>query len=279
SAFTRIIGGINADLKDVPYQLALKIEDNNRKITCGAVLISRTYALTAAHCLHGNGENAKYVLKAGSSGFYREDPHTQKRTPDKLWTHKGFLSGKFIFDIAALHVRNPFEVNDFVRPILLPSQNYSLEGFAVVSGWGCTDRDCEGRMSSVLKRAAVPIVPQNICMEAYPYSIYPSMFCAGFVEGGSKDACRGDSGGPLVVEDGAHRLLIGLVSWGNSCACPGYPGVYTRITAYLTWIQDVMGGIERSNVQFGSTGIIPVLCQYVLYSQSFVMLCMFYRNQ
>ncbi|CAG7716460.1 unnamed protein product, partial [Allacma fusca] len=78
--------------------------------------------------------------------------------------------------------------------------------FAVVSGWGCTDRDCEGRMSSVLKRAAVPIVPQNICKEAYPYSIYPSMFCAGFVEGGSKDACRGDSGGPLVVEDGAHRL-------------------------------------------------------------------------
>ncbi|CAG7731536.1 unnamed protein product, partial [Allacma fusca] len=95
--------------------------------------------------------------------------------------------------------------------------------FAVVSFWGCTDRDCEGRMSSVLKMAAVPIVPQNICKEAYPYSIYPSMLCAGFVEDGSKDAYRGDSSDPLVVEDVAHRLLIGLVSWGNSCACPGYP--------------------------------------------------------
>ena len=46
---------------------------------------------------------------------------------------------------------------------------------------------------------------------------------------------KGDSGGPLVcsksgdgVTPGQNYDLIGVVSWGKSCALPKYPGVYAR---------------------------------------------------
>ena len=68
------------------------------------------------------------------------------------------------------------------------------------------------------------------------YSIYDSMICAGYPEGG-KDACQGDSGGPLVCKHNGKAIITGIVSWGISCADADYPGVYSRVTTVLSWIK------------------------------------------
>ena len=49
---------------------------------------------------------------------------------------------------------------------------------------------------------------------------------------------QGDSGGPLVC----NGRLEGIVSWGSSCGTVFYPGVYTRVRNYVSWITQLISG-------------------------------------
>lgn len=59
---------------------------------------------------------------------------------------------------------------------------------------------------------------------------------------GSIDACKGDSGGPLVCMDVNNVTYVwGIVSWGENCGKPEFPGVYTKVANYFDWISYHVG--------------------------------------
>ncbi|XP_068221683.1 clotting factor G beta subunit-like [Palaemon carinicauda] len=94
--------------------------------------------------------------------------------------------------------------------------------------------------SDVLMEADVPIVPLAPCSEVYRARTLGTVvdktnICA--VQG-TTDACSGDSGGPLSYSNPSNEryYVIGIVSHGVGCATSEFPGVYTRVGAFMDWI-------------------------------------------
>ncbi len=100
-----------------------------------------------------------------------------------------------------------------------------------VAGWGSTSEG--GNISSALKYTSVDVVSNATCKSAYGSDIYSGNICAYTA---NTDSCQGDSGGPLFSFDGTQLTLVGVVSWGYGCARSGYPGVYTRVSEFQSFL-------------------------------------------
>jgi len=91
-------------------------------------------------------------------------------------------------------------------------------------------------LSNDLLTIDIPIYDHQSCALAYEklnVEVFNTTICAG-VASGELDTCNGDSGGPLVC----NNKLTGIVSFGNECAVANFPGIYTKITDYLDYIDD-----------------------------------------
>nr|CAD7195777.1 unnamed protein product [Timema douglasi] len=227
----KIIGGSVAAITNFPYQLSL--QDWNAHI-CGAAIISESWAVTAAHCFLNLP-----VPKVRSGTATRGVGGTVHNVANYI-IHENFNQNNFDNDIALLQVDTPFQFSDSVQPISLPAQGEAtpVGTQAVVSGWGVTVNGGT-EYSSDLLYITVNIYSDSDCNDKY-YADYGGLFvgdfCAGHAEGGI-DACQGDSGGPLA----AGGKLVGIVSWGDQCALPDRPGVYTRVSYYRDWIKEKTG--------------------------------------
>lgn len=103
----------------------------------------------------------------------------------------------------------------------------------------------DGPLPSILQEVSVPVINNTVCESMYRAAGYiehiPHIFiCAGWRRGGF-DSCEGDSGGPMVIQRPDKRfLLAGVISWGIGCAEPNQPGVYTRISEFRDWINQIL---------------------------------------
>ena len=106
--------------------------------------------------------------------------------------------------------------------------------------------DSTGSRSRNLKFVALPLIENDKRIEPWTYykssQVKSNMVCAGVKKEGGEDFCFGSQGGPLIVSKNSvdHSAVIhGITSWGGF-ANPRAPGVYTRVSKFINWINQHM---------------------------------------
>ncbi|XP_030287021.1 complement factor I-like [Sparus aurata] len=232
----RVVGGIPSKPTQIQWQIAL---EDNGKIDCGGAYIGGCWVLTAAHCVRPNPSAfmVKFSLWKKSSAQGTTDIVPVKN----IQIHPKYNASSYENDIALVQLEKlPFsdkclEDNPAVRAVCVPwsTELFRINHTCSISGWG---RTAEGKGSRVLLWANVSLIDN--CGNFYGHRFNEDgMLCAGDLEG-KVDSCQGDSGGPLVCEDELGvSYLWGIVSWGEKCGQPGFPGVYTQVAHYFEWIR------------------------------------------
>lgn len=271
AAGNKIIGGKDTYIDEYPWLVVIEyIKLGETKLLCGGSLISAKYVLTAGHCVAGqilsvgtpknvrlgeynttnNGPDCVEVEAGGMdctdpiiiAPIEKTIPHPEYKPYDPQKSH----------DIALIRMKVSAPYTDFVRPICLPTMDYTKqppEDFKFfVAGWGRYKQFENGtRLSSKVKQhVLLPYALKDKCQEAQRtlrgganLVLGNGQLCAGGEAG--KDSCKGDSGGPLMYATGKLFEAVGVVSFGaEHCGTMNIPGVYTYVYEYLPWIKNTI---------------------------------------
>lgn len=240
-AVSLVVGG-QADYNTWPWMAAI-LMGSELKFLCGGFLINDRYVLSAAHCFQRHRPSQRYGVRLGQ---IRVDEGRVYHV-ERFVQHEDYVRREYYNDIALLRLTESVPLA-LIKPVCLPSAELARSDLvgkeATVLGWG--DTMFGGPRSDILQEVnGLPVVPVKQCNESYsklrgnPFrrGITSEFVCAGLPQGG-KDACQGDSGGPLMLDHDGRWTAVGIVSFGYRCGVAGYPGVYTRVSKHLQWIDN-----------------------------------------
>lgn len=232
----RIIGGSAAAIDQSPWQVLIILRNS---MQCSGSLVAPSTIITAAHCL--NGYTAADVRVWAGISKISDRSQSMELPVASITPHPEFKVDTFDNDIGLITLSRPIDLTGPLQLLALPfgqdARSWPASGSsAVVSGWGVTAA-VGSATTDQLMRAEVLVLagPSEACGQYGPDVDPLQDVCAGSPTG-AIDACQGDSGGPLVVA-APVPTLAGVVSFGTDCAQAGYPGLYTRLTTFLPWLQ------------------------------------------
>ncbi|KAK2829439.1 hypothetical protein Q7C36_017429 [Tachysurus vachellii] len=232
---SKIVGGADASPGFWPWQVSFQSGGSH---FCGGSLISADWVLSAAHCFQSITASKVQVL-LGLANVQGTKPNMQQRNASKIINHEGYNYNITLYnDIALVQLSSSVTFNNYVLPVCLAASKSSFPGGTAVwiTGYGQVASNVSLPYPQTLQEVQVPIVSNSDCAKVYGSNvILDNMICAGITQGG-KDSCQGDDGGPLVVKQNTTWVQAGIVSFGNGCAKPNSPSVYTRVSQYQDWI-------------------------------------------
>ncbi|XP_029312162.1 neurotrypsin-like [Cottoperca gobio] len=225
-----------------PWQVSvwLQSQEEDGGPLCSGTLISPCWALTSAYCVSRFGSDpSRYVVRVGAS--------EQTLTPEQVVVHRKFKGQSGGHDLALLKLPSTkgqcltFDPN--TNAACLPATD-------AVSG-GITPSSCIVMVTASwtgpdsILASWVPLMSPWQCKKHYGDSFSShGTLCAGSPPDTSllhDDSCQGNSGGGLVCQGQTGRwVLTGVVAGGYGCSDPSSPALYTRVSRFRSWIEEVI---------------------------------------
>ncbi|GAA3000394.1 serine protease [Kitasatospora albolonga] len=219
-----VVGGTKAAQGEFPFMVRLSMG-------CGGAMITRQVVLTAAHCVGASGNTTSITATVGVVDLQSASAVKIKST--KVYRAPGYTGAENGKDWALIKLASAVPASVTTLPIASTTAYDS--GTFTVAGWGAASEG--GAQQRYLLKANVPFVSDASCASAYPGLVTAASLCAGNLASGGVDTCQGDSGGPMFRRDSANNWIqVGITSWGEGCARPGKPGVYTQVSTYASAI-------------------------------------------
>ncbi|CAF2487921.1 unnamed protein product [Rotaria sp. Silwood2] len=246
---SRIVGGEDAMKDSWPMIVSVRLNGTNDH-SCGGTILSNSYVLTAAHCFRRIPIENRIGITIAAGMTNRSDLLQIIRNVDQIYMHPNYTSmpNDYRHDIALLHIDQPFvfETNSRLTKTcihridrLISKTQYPKNGTRLaVIGWGIL-RFGTTYIPEILQQAQVFAMNNEdpVCLSSINNT--ELQFCAGLYEGG-KDSCQGDSGGPIFQWTGQYWEQVGIVSHGKRCGLASSPGIYTRLSYYYHWMEEIL---------------------------------------
>ncbi|XP_055737093.1 neurotrypsin-like isoform X1 [Salvelinus fontinalis] len=236
-------GGENVLRTLWPWQVSVWLgsEGKDGHPICSGTLISPCWALASAHCFTRFGIGpSQYVVRVGGSD--------RILTPERVVVHRKFRAdqGPGGHDLALLRLPSPKDhcltFDPHTNAACLPTPDAAggktpLSCIAAVTaGWDGPD---------AVLQSWVPLLTSWQCKKRYGdgYSSHGTL-CAGSPPDTRRlhgnNGCQGNWGGGLVCQgEGGRWVLTGIVSGGYGCSDPSTPALYTRVSRFGGWIEEV----------------------------------------
>jgi hypothetical protein len=233
-----IVGGDEVEESDpiARSTVALYQEMSGGGALCTASLITKSVAVTAAHCVE-HGIQHMGVILGEKIGSQSQDVLRVVDAEIAPGWSEGHLAGEDAGDIALVKFEGKLPKGYGPAHLLPKSASLKKGDDVILAGYGITNA-AKKSGAGTLRRATVKVSQPEfgkteILLDQHQGS----------------GACHGDSGGPAFVQVDGKDYLLGVTSRGYPVTAPDdchHKVIYTKVSAYRAWISQAARELQGS---------------------------------